>query len=175
MCPMRCFGITASENKTPSTSPSQKVMDSRCAFSEVLLLDRQDGWAQIKSDEGPNFWTPIVDEQGHDLLAQVLPEQDPYGRLGERVWQYQRVHDAIEICMKLISFGPKTTTLFIPNLPLDLLQQLELAGCDTHSAFVKVHRDNLRSFRILDILQQRMVTACKQLRAVEIAPGFQSS
>lgn len=146
-------------------------MDSICAFSEVLVLDRQDGWAQIKSDEGPNFWTPIVDEQGHDLLAQVLPEQDPCGRLGERVWQYQRVHDAIEICMKLISFGPKTTTLFIPNLPLDLLQQLELAGCDTHSAFVKVHRDNLRSFRILDILQQRMVTACKQLRA-EGGPRF---
>ena len=98
------------------------------------------------------------------MPARVLPAQDPFGKIKGRVWQYQRLHDAIEVCMEVTKFGPQRVTLSMPDLPLDLLQQLELAGCDTHSTLVGVSRSHLCSFRILDILQQRIVTAQEQVR-----------
>eukprot|EP00438_Fugacium_kawagutii_P000455 Skav229754 [mRNA] locus=scaffold1796:81199:84558:- [translate_table: standard] len=154
----------------PSALPSEAIVDYIPAASEVLVCDFDDNWAQIKRGK-KLLWTPMVDEQGKDLLAQVLPVEDPTGRQSKRVWQYQRVHDALEVCMKMKQFGPETATLLIPELPLDLLQQLELCGCDTHSDFVRINRGSLRSFPTLDNMQQKMVTASKQV-GVEGGPRF---
>ena len=155
-------------------SDPQKAVDSVPAGAEVLLCGIYGSWAKIKRDDGRIFWTPLVDDVGNELMARVLPAHDT--SFSKRRWQYQRVHDALEVCMEMTRRSEGRTTLFIPDLPLDLLQQLELAGCQTDcSGFVNISSKDLRSFRTLDNLQQRIVTAQQQLskegRPRVIAPG----
>lgn len=181
-----CIDIVASS----SALPSEKIVDHLDAGSEVLVfrlrvevnevgecvlvgVDEAGEWAAIRHGE-KLFWTPMVGDQGEDLLAKVLPLNGPTGSQSKRVSQYQRAWDALEFCMNLKQFGPDTATLFIPNLPLDLVQQLELAGCETRSALVRINRESLRSFRTLHDLQQKMVTASKQ-EGAEVGPRASTS